>query len=176
MHILITGAAGSGTSTLGKALAKELNVSFLEADDFYWLETDPSFTKKRPVVERRKLMISSLKKYLDAVVSGSVMQWGSEIENAFDVVIFLYVEAHIRVKRLREREVHLFGAADPDFLEWAAQYDQGTAPGRSLTRHRAWLEERSCRVIKLEGAMSVSEQIEILRQKGLTSRSSSLRP
>ncbi|MGM0824994.1 MAG: AAA family ATPase [Pseudomonadota bacterium] len=168
MHILITGAAGSGTSTLGKALAKELNASFLEADDFYWLETNPPFTKKRPLEERCRLMMSSLESYPNAVVSGSVMKWGEQIENAFDVVIFLYVEAHIRLKRLREREIYLFGSADPDFLEWAAQYDQGTAPGRSLARHQAWLEKRSCRVIKLEGAMSVSEQIEILRQKGLT--------
>ncbi|MFG6179507.1 AAA family ATPase [Halomonas sp. THAF12] len=156
MHILVTGAAGSGTSTLGKALAKELNASFLEADDVYWLETDPPFTTKRPVEERRRLMIASLESYPDAVVSGSVMQWGEEIENAFDVVIFLYVEAHIRLQRLREREIYLFGAADPDFLEWAAQYDQGTAPGRSLARHRAWLENRSCRVITLErGYVSV---------------------
>lgn len=168
MHILVTGAAGSGTSTLGKALANELNAAFIEADDFYWLETSPPFTQKRPVEERRRLMISSLKNHSSAVVSGSVMKWGEQIENTFDVVIFLYIEAHIRLTRLRERETHLFGAADPAFLEWAAQYDQGTAPGRSLARHRAWLETRSCRVIKLEGAMSVSEQIAILRQKGLT--------
>jgi len=50
------------------------------------------------------------------------------------VVIFLYVEAHICLKRLREREIHLFGAADPDFLECAGQYDQGTTPGRSLAK------------------------------------------
>lgn len=168
MHILITGAAGSGTSTLGKALAKDLNVSFLEADDFYWLDTNPPFTQKRPVEERRRLMMSFLESYPDAVVSGSVMQWGEAIENAFDVVVFLYVETHLRLKRLREREKHLFGAADPDFLEWAAQYDQGTAPGRSLARHQAWLEQCSCPVIRLEGAMSVLEQIEALRRKGLT--------
>ncbi|MBT2774279.1 AAA family ATPase [Halomonas sp. ISL-60] len=168
MHILITGAAGSGTSTLGKALAKELNASFLEADDFYWLETNPPFTKKRLVDERRRLIMSSLENYPNAIVSGSVMKWGEQIEDAFDVIIFLYVEAHIRLKRLREREIYLFGVADADFPEWAAQYDQGTAPGRSLARHRSWLEQRSCPVIKLEGAKSVSEQIEYLRRKGLT--------
>ncbi|WP_092522476.1 AAA family ATPase [Onishia taeanensis] len=168
MHILITGAAGSGTSTLGKAVAKEMNASFLEADDFYWLETNPPFTQKRPVEERRRLMMSSLESCPNAVVSGSVMQWGEQVENAFDVIIFLYVETHIRLKRLREREVYLFGAADPDFLEWAAQYDQGAVPGRSLARHRSWLEQRPCPVIKLEGAMSVSDQLEALRCKGLT--------
>lgn len=168
MHILITGAAGSGTSTLGQALAKDLNAAFLEADDFYWLETDPPFAKKRPVEERRRLMMSSLESYSNAVVSGSVMTWGKQVENAFDVIIFLYVETSIRLKRLREREAYLFGTADPDFLEWAAQYDQGTAPGRSLARHQSWLEQRACPIIKLEGAMSVPEQIEALRRNGLT--------
>ncbi len=170
MQVLITGAPGSGTSTLGKALARELNAAFLEADDFYWLDTDPPFTQKRPVEERRRLMVSSLESHSDAVVSGSVMQWGEAIENAFDWVIFLYVETHIRLNRLREREIHLFGAADPDFLEWAAQYDHGTAPGRSLPRHQAWLEERSCPVIRLEGAMSVAEQMDLLKRKGVTRR------
>lgn len=172
MHILITGAAGSGTSTLGRALAKELDAAFIEADDLYWLQTSPPFTKKRAVEERRRLMVSSLNSYSSAVVSGSVMKWGAQVENAFDVIVFLYVEAQVRLKRLREREIHRYGTVDPDFLEWAAQYDQGTAPGRSLARHQAWLEARSCRVIKLEGAMSMSEQIQILEQRGLTRRCS----
>ncbi|MCW4150026.1 AAA family ATPase [Halomonas sp. 18H] len=165
MHVLITGAAGSGTSTLGRALATELNAAFIEADDIYWLQTSPPFKEKRTIEERRGLMLSSLHSHSSAVVAGSVMEWGSQIEDAFDLVVFLYVEAATRIKRLREREIHRYGAADPDFLEWAAQYDEGTAPGRSLARHRAWLEKRSCRVINLEGAMSVSEQIEVLRKK-----------
>ena len=172
MHVLITGAAGSGTSTLGRALAAELNAAFIEADDIYWLQTCPPFKEKRAVEKRRDLMLSSLDSYLSVVVSGSVMNWGSQIEDAFDVVVFLYVEADTRIKRLREREVHRYGAVDPDFLEWAAQYDYGTAPGRSLAKHRAWLEARSCRVINIEGAMPVFEQIEILKERGLTRRCS----
>jgi hypothetical protein len=33
-YILITGAAGTGTTTLADALAKELSATHLEADDF----------------------------------------------------------------------------------------------------------------------------------------------
>jgi len=47
MLILITGASGSGTSTLGAALAKELGIAHLDADDYYWLPTTPPFTAKR---------------------------------------------------------------------------------------------------------------------------------
>jgi adenylate kinase family enzyme len=42
-YILITGAAGTGTSTLANALAKELSTSHLEADDFLWLPSNPPY-------------------------------------------------------------------------------------------------------------------------------------
>lgn len=167
MRILVTGAAGSGTSTLAKAFSDQLQANFIEADDVYWLETSPPFVEKRPSEEREQLMMSKLESRSDVVVSGSVMGWGDRVENAFDVVIFLYVETSIRLERLRRREARLFGAADPAFLDWAAQYDEGTAAGRSLGRHLEWLEKRSCRVVKLEGAKSVPEQLDILSQKGV---------
>jgi adenylate kinase family enzyme len=47
MRILVTGASGSGTTTLGKALAEQLACAFLDADDFFWFPTNPPFTQKR---------------------------------------------------------------------------------------------------------------------------------
>jgi hypothetical protein len=38
IHIL--GASGTGTTTLGKALADRLNCPHFDADRFYWLPTD----------------------------------------------------------------------------------------------------------------------------------------
>ena len=70
------------SSALGKTLARELNSSSQEADDFYWLKADPPFTKNRPVEERRRLMIANLEGLPNTVFSGSVIQWGDEIENA----------------------------------------------------------------------------------------------
>jgi adenylate kinase family enzyme len=40
-RIHIFGASGSGTSTFGRALAAELSIRFFDADDYYWLDTDP---------------------------------------------------------------------------------------------------------------------------------------
>jgi adenylate kinase family enzyme len=54
--IHIYGASGSGTSTLGRYLAKRLDFAFLDADDYFWLPTDPKFTKKRPIEQRVPLM------------------------------------------------------------------------------------------------------------------------
>ena len=56
-HVIhIYGASGSGTSTLGKALAKELGWRWMDSDDYFWMPTDPPYTTKRSIPERINLM------------------------------------------------------------------------------------------------------------------------
>ena len=159
MLILITGASGSGTSALGAALAKELGIAHLEADDYYWLPTTPPFTTKRDRAERLSSVLRDVRAKQSAVVAGSIMDWGLELENAFDLIVFLYVDAAIRVERLRAREMECLGKADPEFLEWAAQYDAGILGGRSLAKHQTWLSARTCPVLELRGDLSVRERV-----------------
>src|ERR1017187_7546418 len=82
MLILITGASGSGTSTLGAALAKELGIAHLDADDYYWMPTTPPFTTKRDRAERLALALRDVRAKQSAVVAGSVMEWGLELASA----------------------------------------------------------------------------------------------
>ena len=164
MLIHITGASGSGTSTLGAALAAELGGVHLDADAYYWLPTAPPFTHKRPASERLALLLADLQSHRTCVLAGSVVGWGDALEDAFDLVVFLYLDASIRVERLRRREIEQLGHADPAFLEWAAQYDTGPAVGRSLAKHRAWLARRNCRVIELHGDMSVRARVAAVLQ------------
>ncbi|MGV6398078.1 AAA family ATPase [Pseudomonas caspiana] len=154
MYILITGAAGSGTSTLGHELSEELSVRHLEADDYFWHPTEPPYQQHVAKEQRCAMLLADLRAAPYAVVSGSVMDWGKDLENIFDLVVFLYVPSEIRLARLKWREEQRFGVAKPEFLAWAAQYDSGTAPGRSLRRHREWLEQRRCEVLRLEGDLS----------------------
>lgn len=164
MLVHITGASGSGTSTVGKALAAELGGTFLEADDIFWRPSDPPFQAKRSAEERRALLLAAFSRSPVAVLSGSVSAWGVEIEDAFDFVVFLYVDTALRLERLREREFRLFGKANPAFLEWAAQYDEGPPEGRSLARQRAWLSARRCPVLHLEGDLSTQARLARIRR------------
>jgi uridine kinase len=165
MLILITGASGSGTSTLGAALAKELGIAHLEADDYYWLPAAIPFTSKRDRAERLALALRDVRTKQSAVVAGSILDWGLELENAFDLIVFLYLDAAIRVERLRAREIEFLGKADPEFLEWAAQYDAGIQGGRSLAKHQAWLAARTCPVFELRGDLTVRERVDaVLKQ------------
>lgn len=60
MKIHIFGASGSGVTTLGKALAKKLNLTYFDSDEYFWIHTDPPFTTKRNPKERNDLIKMAL--------------------------------------------------------------------------------------------------------------------
>jgi len=163
MHIHITGASGSGATTLAAALASDLGSEHLDADDFYWLPTEPSYRSKRQQSERFSLLTSALTRNKSVVLSGSVVGWGQDIEDAFGLIVFLYLPADIRVQRLRAREMARFGKVDQAFLDWATLYDVGPPEGRSLEKHNAWLAERSCPVLRLDQDESVALRVARVR-------------
>jgi hypothetical protein len=160
MYILITGAAGSGTSSLAAAFAEATPTRLLETDDYFWRPSDPPYREKYDENERRAALLKDLRSSPSAVVAGSLIGWSEALEDAFDLVVFLYLPTAIRMARLQLREERRFGKADPAFLEWAAQYDAGTAEGRSLERHKHWLKNRTCPVLCLEGELSAEEQLQ----------------
>jgi adenylate kinase family enzyme len=56
------GASGSGTTTLGAALARRLGCPHHDADDYFWLPTptDPPFTEARPPSARLERLCAAL--------------------------------------------------------------------------------------------------------------------
>ena len=164
MRIHITGASGSGTSTLAAALACRLGLACLDGDHYFWLRAEPPFVDKRSADERLAMLSRDLQAG-PAVLGGSIVGWGAEVEDAFDLIVFLCLQAPIRLARLRERELRRFGAVDEAFIEWAGQYDEGPTEGRSLAKHRAWLAERRCPVLVLQGDMTVDERVERVLQR-----------
>ena len=158
--ILVIGASGSGSSTLGQALAHKHGSLWLDLDDYYWLPTPTPYTEKRDPQTRYKMVLEDFQSSESVIVSGSPMNWGSALEDGFNLIVFLYLDTKIRVERLRVREIKELGKADPAFLEWAGQYDQGPQiGGRSLNRHNAWLNKRSCPILRLEGDQSIQKRI-----------------
>ena len=51
-RIHTVGGSGSGTSTLGEAIATALSYTWLDADDFFWEPTDPPYTTQRAKPKR----------------------------------------------------------------------------------------------------------------------------
>ena len=168
-HIHVLGASGSGTSTLGVALATRLGARHLDVDDYYWEPTEPPFVRPRPVAQRQRLLDVDLARQAAWVLSGSLCGWGDRYIPRFDCVVFLRVPTALRLARLRRREEERFGDGlvpggamhenHRAFLAWAAEYDEGGPDMRSLARHRAWLARLACPVVSLEREMAVAEQV-----------------
>lgn len=161
LRILVIGASGSGTTTLGREIAAQLDYDFVDADDAYWVPTEPLYSVKRSSHERRRLMLEGLETERGVVVAGSVVGWGEAIEDAFDWIVFLMAAARIRIERLRQREIRERGAADPAFLTWAAGYDEGGLETRSLATHEQWLSQRRCPVLRIDGTQSFPAVLEL---------------
>ena len=54
--IHIYGASGSGTSTLGRFISEQLGYTFMDTDDYFWLTTNPKYTRKREKTERLQMI------------------------------------------------------------------------------------------------------------------------
>lgn len=159
MRIHIIGASGAGTSTLATALAQTFPITLLDSDDYYWVPTLEPFSQKRDPSDRFEMLRADLEKAEHSVLAGSIVGWGPLLEDSFDLIVFLTLDAKIRVERLRQRELARFGRVDEEFLEWAGLYDVGPPEGRSLAKHREWLNARTCPILELDGDLTVAERV-----------------
>jgi len=162
MKILITGASGSGTTTLGMALSKKYDLNFYDGDDYFWLPSTPPYKEKRNVEERLQMILADIQSQERCILSGSIMNWGKALEDCFDFIVFLYLDSDIRLARLKKREAKELGFVDADFLDWASNYDNPDFTGRNLVKHEKWLAERSCQVVRIEGDLSVERRTELV--------------
>ena len=175
MKIHILGASGSGVTTLGQYLSRQLAYPYFDNDDYFWCKTTIPFTEKRPPGERNSLLANDLNGYSDWIVGGSMVSWGDSWLSAFDLVVFLWLPPTVRLNRLREREYDRYGSiifTDPDrkqksetFLEWAAGYDDPAFTRRSLSVHETWLSKLACPVIEIRGDFSVEQRAQLIREK-----------
>lgn len=171
----ITGAPGCGVTTLGRRLAAALGAVHIDTDDHHWIATDPPYQKKRSIAARRRRMAAAQARSGRWVVSGTLDDWAEGVADAAELIVFLEAPTQVRMERLREREQARFGEAllpggamhrtHREFLAWAAQYEQGTQPGRSRPRHEQWLARLGGAPLRLDATRSPDELVaEVLRR------------
>src|SRR4030095_4860480 len=170
IHIL--GAFGSGTTTLGRALAERLQCPHFETDDYVWFPTDPPYTHQRERPEHQQLLMDDVTAHDSWVVSGSLCGWGDVAIPLFELVVFLSIPPHIRMARLRHRQHARFGErilpggdmyeVSQAFLMWAASYDEGGLDIRSRQLHEEWLGTLPCPILCFVREYSIAEPRSVL--------------
>lgn len=165
----ITGASGTGATTLGRAVATTWSVPHADTDDYFWAPTSPPYTTKRDETDRLRLMHELFVGREAWVLSGTLMGWGDSLAEHFDAVVFLSLDHDERMERLHAREVTRYGisiesggsraTAHHDFMQWAGGYEDPDFDGRNRARHEVWLGALPCTVLRLDSARPVDELV-----------------
>jgi adenylate kinase family enzyme len=169
-RLYITGASGSGVTTLGAALAAELAVPQIDVDGIFWEPTEPPFQSPRPLAQRRELLLDAVHATERWILSGSLDGWGDGAIPRMQLVVFLAIPQAIRLQRLHERELIRYPAEwlEPGgamyesyttFMAWATRYDTAGMEQRSRARHDAWLAAMNCPVLRIEGDTTVADRV-----------------
>ena len=172
MKIHIMGASCAGSTTLGKALAAQLNFPYFDSDYYFWEQTNPPFTVKRDRDERIAMLKNAVEPHDNYIIGGSLVSWGDEWLSAFDLVVFLYLPPEIRLQRLKDREFERYGAviyndaerakAYQIFIDWAVAYDTNAISGRTLQVHEDWLTKVNCPLLQIRGDTTVQQRMELI--------------
>ncbi len=171
IHIL--GASGSGTTTLGAALAAATGWPHEDSDTYFWVPTDPPFTTPRPRERRLDTLLPRLAATPDWIFTGSAISWATPLEPLYELVVYLRLDPALRMARLHARESARYGAriapggdmavASQEFLAWAEAYDTAGVEQRSRALHAAWLADRACPVLRLDATEPVGGLVRAVR-------------
>jgi adenylate kinase family enzyme len=176
MRINILGASGTGVTTMGEQLADSLKVPYFDSDDYFWTKTDPPFTLRRNPEERNELIRNELLPNKDWILGGSIIHWGDNVFPPFDLIVFLYLPTHIRIERLKRRELERYGeviytnSSRKDqfekFINWAADYDSNSGiANRTLAAHEKWLDTINTPIMRLTEDLTTQERIQLTIEK-----------
>ena len=163
--IIVFGAPGAGSTTLGQELARVLGFLHLDLDHYFWRwDVEVPYTSHRSIPEMYDYIMADIERTQHFVISGSMGESSRGLFNScFDMAVFITVPAAIRVDRLRSRTQLQFGARvleggdmyenNSKFIESSANYETN---GR-LAAHEKWITELLCPIVRVDGTKNISE-------------------
>ncbi len=166
--ILVCGLNGSGKSTLGKALAKALELHFIDNEDMFFPKTDPDhiYASPRPKSEVERLLMSEVTAHENFVFAAVHGDYGKDIIALYDLAILVEVPRDIRMQRVRDRSFQKFGSrmlSSGDLYEQEEQFFQ-LVSSRPEDMTEKWLQTLQCPIIKVDGTKPVEENINIIQR------------
>lgn len=170
--IMITGSSGAGKTTLGKLVAKELDYTFVDIDEYIWRkDTEIPFSVMYSKIEKIGHIMEAISTCDHFVMAGSMNSFHEHFDPFFEMVVYLHADAQVRMKRVHERELDWFGERileggdmyeeHQKFLNDIAGYDFGIG-GCTFQQHELWIKTLKCKVIRLDGVHTLEDNLKII--------------
>ena len=158
--IIIFGSAGSGKTTLGKSVARQLRYPYFDIDDYIWRkDTAIPYTVMYSREEKASRLMEAISEYEHFVMAGSMDSFNAPFVPLFDLAVHMTADPQVRVARLHERELAVFGDRILEggdmyeehrrFLDSASRYESDGSP--CLKTHLDWAAALPCEVLYLDG-------------------------
>lgn len=174
--IMIIGPSGSGKTTLGKLVADELGYPYFDVDDYIWRkDTEEPYTVMYSREEKIEGLKTAVSPYEHFVMAGSMSSFHYAFDNMFEMMVLLYVEPDIRVKRVHDRAIERFGNRVLEggdmyenhmkFLEYNRNYESDGSP--NLKEQKEWMNSLSCIKMELDGTRNLDLNVKIVVEKWL---------
>lgn len=172
--IMIMGSSGAGKTTLGKLAADELGYAFVDIDEYIWRkDTEIPFSAMYPRAEKISRLMEAISTCRHFVMAGSMNSFHEYFDPFFELVVHLHADAQVRMQRVHDRELDWFGERileggdmyeeHQKFLNDIAGYDFGMG-SCTLQQHELWMKSLKCKVLQLDGARALEENLKIILQ------------
>ena len=164
--IIICGLNGAGKSTMGKALAKELNFHFIDNEELYFPKTSTHYTYSSPRTreEVEQLLYCEIKLHKNFVFASVKGDYGEFIYPFFQYVVLIDVPRDIRMRRVKNRSFQKFGNR---MLPGGDLYEQeekffDLVKSRAENTVEEWVQSLSCPIIRVDGTKPIEENVKFI--------------
>lgn len=166
MGIIVCGLNGTGKSTLGNALAKELGFYFIDNEDLYFPKTNSNYTYASPRTreEVEHILFSEIKAHKDFVFASVKGDYGENISPFFRYAVLISVPKDIRLQRVKNRSFQKFGNRmmfGGDLYEQEEKFFN-LVKSRSEDTVEEWVQSLSCPIIRIDGTKPIEENIKFI--------------
>ena len=164
--IQICGLNGCGKSTLGRALAARMGFHFIDNEDLYFTRTniDEPYSNPKSREDVERLLVEEVRKHGNFVFSAVKGDYGKEIIPMYDYVVMVEVPREIRLQRVRNRSFQKFGNRIQNggdlFEQEESFFRMVESRGDDFVEN--WLQTLKCPVIRVDGTISIEENIELI--------------
>ena len=173
--IVVCGLNGCGKSTLGKVLARQLGLHFIDVEDLYFTResVDAPYKNPRSRAEVEDLLLREVAGHEGFVFATVKGDYREEVQKRYQYIVVIEVPQKIRMQRVRNRSLQKFGSRmleGGDLCE-AEELFFKLVESRTEAYYEDWLQALKCPIIRVDGTKTIEENVYFIIQQISTKQS-----